>query len=112
MNLTTRPHAKSTTSPLIIHGFKCAGRHRSQTGMQALDVVDIVDKLANMSRRLLKGLILPEVNLLLLEGLKETFGFGVVVGMVATQPAELAGGRTTISANYLTMVTGSFIPAS
>ncbi len=57
--------------------------------MQALDVVDIVDKLANISRRLLKGLILPEVDLLLLEGLKETFGFGVVVGMVATQALYL-----------------------
>jgi hypothetical protein len=57
---------------LIRGHFKLDGRHIAQAGMQPLGIVDILNTLSDGALRLLKALILFEVDLLLFEGFEKT----------------------------------------
>src|SRR5690242_18217009 len=65
-SLPTRPPLKSTSYILKVSHFKFAGRHISQTGMQPLRVIHVVDELTNIGGCLFKRLVLLEIHLLLL----------------------------------------------
>src|SRR4029077_10567947 len=47
--------------------------------MEALDVIHVLDKLADVGFGLSKGAVFFEIDLLSLQGLEEAFRFGVVV---------------------------------
>jgi len=49
--------------------------------MKSLAVIDVVNELAQIARRLLEGLILLEIHLLWFERFEKTFRFGIVIGV-------------------------------
>lgn len=64
--------------------------------MQSLLVVDPLEKVRNSLFHILDGLVMPEVNLLVLQRLDETLSGSILVGISLTRHADLKAGLSQL----------------